>query len=401
MALIFSVVNTANACNFFNDNLQPNNVYTIQSLNYPKPYPSIKFTCYYKATAPTNYKIKLYCDVFSILGSANCAYSRFSYSPSGNAQFPDLQYRCGYFQNLAFETTGNKFAARFDNNHPNVVPNPGFHCYLWTVPNTQGTTSVTTVPPPTCQCGAHNLATRIVNGTETKVNEFPFMAALLFQSTGSSYCGASLISSNWVLTASHCVKDYKASDIFVRLGAHDISLTTEAKAYNYFVSQIITHANYNATTVDNDIALLKLQTPVQFTSAISPVCLPFKFPTSDFSGEQAIATGWGMTSFQGSTSNVLMEVVLPVISLNTCTSYPSVAGKLTQNMFCTYLPGNDACQGDSGGPLLWINNNRVYQIGIVSWGIDCAKTGNPGVYTKVNNYLTWIQQNTGENFCTT
>jgi len=74
-----------------------------------------------------------------------------------------------------------------------------------------------------------------------------------------------------------------------------------------------------------------------------------------------------------------------------------VGSKITDNMFCTYAPNKDACQGDSGGPLNWVSKGtgRAYLVGITSWGVGCASENTPGVYTKVTNYLSWIQQYTG------
>lgn len=80
-----------------------------------------------------------------------------------------------------------------------------------------------------------------------------------------------------------------------------------------------------------------------------------------------------------------MEVALPILSTANCRLNPNVGPKITDNMFCTYADNKDACQGDSGGPLNWVNpqTGLVHLIGITSWGIGCAKSNTPGVYTKV------------------
>jgi trypsin len=90
----------------------------------------------------------------------------------------------------------------------------------------------------------------------------------------------------------------------------------------------------------------------------------------------------------------LQEALLPIVDFDTCNSDTSYEGYLTENMFCAgYLDGRkDGCQGDSGGPLI-VDNTLV---GIVSWGNGCAQENFPGVYTKVQNYASWITETTKE-----
>lgn len=152
------------------------------------------------------------------------------------------------------------------------------------------------------------------------------------------------------------------------------------------VAQIVQHPQFDKPTVNNDIALLKLDSPVTFSTAVSPVCLPFRHASKDFNKEVGIITGWGTTTYGGQPSGNLLEVSVPIMSTSACRLNVAVGAKVTDNMFCTYADGKDACQGDSGGPLNWIDpaTGRAHLIGITSWGIGCAKPNTPGVYTKVN-----------------
>lgn len=408
------VVIPTQSCNYLNYNMIPNYVYTFTSPWYPQPYPGGWYSCFFEGLAPANHTIRFYCDTFNIYSSAGCSSSRFSFSPSGDPQYSDRQSFCGLQSGITLYTSGNKFVARFDNAIANYYLQPGFYCSIEVITDDEDTTTdaastntetpveTTTTPaePSNCDCGARNSAARIVGGSETAINEYPFIVGLVQMSGDSIYCGGSLIAEEWVLTASHCVDGFKTTDLFVTLGDHDTESLEEAPAYSEFVIEIIMHEDYNSTSVDNDIALLRIKNKVTFTNAVNPVCLPFKYSTDDFDGETAIAMGWGTTSFQGETSSVLQDVHLPVESYNNCKRHSDYASRLTENMFCTYAPGKDACQGDSGGPLVHSKNGRLYQIGIVSWGIECAKAAKPGVYTKVNNYLDWIKEKTGEQFCT-
>merc|ERR1719430_2038949 len=109
----------------------------------------------------------------------------------------------------------------------------------------------------------------VYDGTPTQPHQFPWMAYIVpFYSNFVSGCGASLISDQWLVTAAHCVEGnpYK---VIVELGQHD--RTTQAMTK--YVSNIIIHKNYNSKTLNNDIALLKLKTPVSFNQYVRPICL--------------------------------------------------------------------------------------------------------------------------------
>ncbi|KAF2359918.1 Serine proteases trypsin domain [Trinorchestia longiramus] len=278
-------------------------------------------------------------------------------------------------------------------NTPPTVPQP---------PNTPPTVpqppNTPTVPPVVCECGRKNVANRIVGGQETSVSEYPWMVGLLFAGNEEPYCGGTLIDSQWVLTASHCVQPFLNTAIEVVVGAHELGPNIQSGNRVQVVQKII-HERYNLTTVDNDIALLKLAQPVSYTTNVSPVCLPFKFPNTDYEGMMGTATGWGTLTYQGNTPVSLNEVDLPIISQETCAQYHVLPTVLTNNMFCTLEIGKDACQGDSGGPLTITSGGRQYEVGVISWGIECATPDKPGVYARVNNYLQWIETKTGASFC--
>lgn len=130
------------------------------------------------------------------------------------------------------------------------------------------------------ECGLPNTSTRIVGGQNTGTQQYPWMTMLLYR--GQFYCGGSLINSNHVLTAAHCVRGFTSSYISTTLLAHKIDGSTPGTT-NAPISKATTHPLYNPSTFDNDIALLKLRSSVEFENILRPVCLPFS--TGDFAGE--------------------------------------------------------------------------------------------------------------------
>ncbi|XP_047364650.1 trypsin-1-like isoform X1 [Vespa velutina] len=294
---------------------------------------------------------------------------------------------------------------KFTSKVTNITDDKGFWDWIYTL---LAKPTTTTISPPiiepeecsSCTCGLTNTQKRIVGGVETKVNQYPWMALLKYKKR--FYCGGSIINSRYVLTAAHCVDRFDPSLMSVVLLEHDRNSTIESQVQEYKVEQVIKHSGYSIVNYNNDIALLKLNNIVMFKGLMRPVCLPEKGKT--YSGSIGIVTGWGAVHESGPISNTLQEVMVPILSNAECraTNYPS--RRITDNMICAgYAGGNkDSCQGDSGGPLHVLNDNIHRIVGVVSWGEGCAKPMYPGVYTRVNRYLTWIKQNTEDaSYCCT
>lgn len=157
------------------------------------------------------------------------------------------------------------------------------------------------------------------------------------------------------------------------------------------------HESYDPRTADNDIALLRLATPLSVTSYAVPVCLPTSAHahTQLLSMSSHMVSGWGRVHEAGPTSRVLKRLQVPLVRTQTCEDQSGLV--LTQNMLCGgYLTGQgDSCKGDSGGPLVTRFRDTWFLTGIVSWGRGCARPGQYGVYTRVAQYLDWIRAKTG------
>ncbi|XP_028914681.1 trypsin-like isoform X1 [Ornithorhynchus anatinus] len=221
---------------------------------------------------------------------------------------------------------------------------------------------------------------KIVGGYMCPKNSVPYQVSL--NVGGMHLCGGTLVNHQWVLSAAHCYN----TRIQVRLGDHNLRVLEGSEQF-ISATEVVRHPDYNRQTVDNDIMLIKLATPATLDNhTVDTVTLP---TTCALPGEECLLSGWGNTlSFGEKLPAQLQCLDAPVISERKCRdSYP---GKITDNMFCVgFLDGGkDSCQGDSGGPL--VCNGQLQ--GIISWGYGCALKGKPGVYTKVCNYLDWIQQ---------
>ncbi|KAB0803011.1 hypothetical protein PPYR_05197 [Photinus pyralis] len=251
---------------------------------------------------------------------------------------------------------------------------------------------------PKCACGLTYKHNRIVGGVETQVNEYPWMVVLL--NNNRFYCGGSVINNKFVLTAGHCVNGISKERLLAVFLDHDRSTSQETKTFFRRITKIINHGAYGiGASYNNDIALLELEHPISFDGILKPVCLPLA--GKSYSGHTGIVTGWGATAAQGSVSNKLREVRVPILSHDDCqrTGYGK---RVTENMVCAGYPqgAKDSCQGDSGGPMHVANGTHHFVVGIVSWGESCAKPNYPGVYTRVNRFLSWIQGNTkGACYC--
>ncbi|XP_046406915.1 trypsin-4-like [Ischnura elegans] len=249
-----------------------------------------------------------------------------------------------------------------------------------------------------CTCGLSTQKGRIVGGHRIKQYEFPWLAAMVRD--GRLYCAASLITSEHLLTAAHCLRGFDKKDIKVVLGAHDrtaIRLSGAGDAVVRRIARVAMHPDFDPMTFDNDIAIITIDQPVEFSSKIRPVCLPIR-DDGDYTGEKATVVGWGRTEEAKPTSDFPLKVEVVVMSKDECDSTGYGADRITKNMFCAGYTdgGRDSCQGDSGGPLHVFNKGGSTEIiGVVSWGRGCARKNFPGIYTKLTRYTDFIHRSIG------
>lgn len=258
------------------------------------------------------------------------------------------------------------------------------------------TGSATSVPDPF-----------IIGGKDALLGKWPWMALIYHEDDAerkSPLCGASLISDTALLTAAHCFLGRMKPTYVVRLGEHNlVSSSTRTNAVEIKVKKIVSHPEFQYPALNNDIAILQLESKTPFNQKINVVCLPNNFKNETFVGKTAVVTGWGNLEFGGMRADVLQELQLPIVPNSECQKkYDSLRGSkvnlpngITNKMMCAGIENEakDSCQGDSGGPLVFQSSTQNWvQIGIVSAGFECG-AGIPGLYTRVSEFLDWISKN--------
>ncbi|KAF3704467.1 Testisin [Channa argus] len=239
-------------------------------------------------------------------------------------------------------------------------------------------------------CGVAPLNTKIVGGVNATAGSWPWQVSVHYKD--SHICGGTLISNQWVLTAAHCIIT-NSVNLWTLYFGRVTQNGPNPNEVNRTVSQVIVNPNYNNTLFNNDVALMKLSSPVDYTNYIRPICLAGN-SSQFYNSTPCWATGWGRLGAnqpnQGYT--FLQEVQIPVVGHKQCScDYVQVTGaNITNNMICAGQQNKGTCQGDSGGPLQCKQGSVWIQAGITSFGVPCATAGFPEVYARVSQFQTWI-----------
>ncbi|MDE1312503.1 trypsin-like serine protease [Vibrio aestuarianus] len=245
----------------------------------------------------------------------------------------------------------------------------------------------------------------IVNGTDTTSATYPSFASLFYQTTTQystrSFCGASIINDQFILTAAHCIYNEPDTMLYTVVvpqldDAADFPYgniqQSRASAFYYLDSYVGTEE----TLWQDDIAIIKLETPLNVTdySSLLNVQLNDSYPLNGV--YRTIGHGLIAGNVFGSTR--LQETTLDFVDHATCAAYYGSALTSTHICFDGALNGsykNSTCSGDSGGPVYWFNGFQYIQIGLTSFGpAICGDSSQPvtSVFTELYDYQSWINR---------
>ncbi|XP_034970813.1 coagulation factor X [Zootoca vivipara] len=231
---------------------------------------------------------------------------------------------------------------------------------------------------------------RIVNGVDCELGQCPWQA-LLIDDAGEGFCGGTILSPEFVLTAAHCINQTRTLKVVVG----EVNTTVSGRTGTvHTVDKIYVHQKFVLATYDYDIALIQLKTPIHFSENVIPACLP----TADFANQvlmrarKGTISGFGRLHERGRVSATLKKIDVPYVERHICklsSNFP-----ITENMFCAgyHTIAQDACQGDSGGPHVTQYWDTYFVTGVISWGEGCAREGKYGVYTKVSKFIGWLRR---------
>ncbi|XP_067208364.1 venom serine protease 34-like isoform X2 [Linepithema humile] len=364
--LLFLMLNEVKSdCNYF-QNLETGRTYYVYNPGFPNQYKSENH-CIWQIMSP--YFIKINCTV-NVPESYDCVRDSISVQFAGGS----IRRYCGFG---TFVLEGINATMRLDT--PYYSQGGQFLCEIRTEKSFN---------EYNCQCGWKKQPNKyIVGGKETAINEYPMMCGLVDSINKILYCGCTIISGQYIVTAAHCVEGKNINQIGVIIGEHDVLTGKETKATRlYRMNWCKMHPNYYV--FHNDIAVCKIMGIIDYSAEVGPVCLPFQHKQNSFDGSVVTALGWGLLEFGGVKSNTLQKVNLDIISLIKCKNYyPNVI----DNNICTYTPEKDSCQMDSGGPILWSNpiTHNLVLVGIISSGIGCASK-EPAIHTRTGAFINWI-----------
>ena len=241
-------------------------------------------------------------------------------------------------------------------------------------------------------CGrGTNSVNKIVGGVAAKTGDWGWQVG--FKAFGSLICGGSVINRNWVVTAAHCIVYGDIASYY----SVDVGFTDRSRPNSWSItrklSKVISHPSYDERKLINDIALAKMDSPVNFDTVnyhITPACIPDG--NEDYAGRTGYVTGFGTLFSGGSVSSKLRQVDVPVKSASFCENRFKYNNINSRTQVCAGESGlgRDTCQGDSGGPLVVKSqvDGRWHLVGLTSYGPNPCGEG--GVYTRLSGFQNWI-----------
>ncbi|XP_012267803.2 trypsin-7-like [Athalia rosae] len=255
------------------------------------------------------------------------------------------------------------------------------------------------LPPPVPLDTKHTPLSRIVGGTDTTITKWPFVVSLQyewddFEWKTLHFCVGTILNKDWILTSGNCYDTLVYANCTVRAGSDHFHMNGTV----HRIDTVVRHPQYGEFNSDYDVALIKLNTSLEFSDSIQPVTLPevnVTYPVGTFFSMPS----WGAPRLFDDITLRLQEIDVPTISFDLCKTVYGEA--VTERMFCSYYrPGDDAfgmCVGDTGAPA--VVDGVV--IGIASWHYACSSPGYPNVYANLPLMVDWITEIIGSSSAAT